>query len=432
MDQAPLEPQSPLEQAPHQPLDGQRDLIDQFFAFRQSPGFTSSSSVPDHLHSMARLLGLLDTPVSNSTSELLADVTIARVLRADQAAPDDSMGLSPMDEEALDALILARFDVNAVAPSLRDRAARIEAIGSSLRDSGLSAPADLTDRAIARIEAAGDARPISIESHRVRRSFRMGDLVGIAAVLLLGASVLWPMISAARTDSVRMACLSNIRTVGGGMGMYANENRDAMPVATASFGGGRWWDVGSKSRSNSANLFALAKKGFVKVEDLACPGNPGCKQCGVTPDCEDWKSLDEVSYSYQIMVPGQQPAWSRPGGIPSQTIVMADRSPVVLKIARGEAVSPDENSPNHQGLGQHALYSDGHVGWITSPDVMVGTGANVTTDNIWLPRPVEQVFRQIQAQLQNASQGAPISIDTRSPLLRGTELPTANDIFLGP
>lgn len=407
------------------PLQGQGDWIDQVIALRHS-----NQPVPDHLLPVSRLLDLLDTPIASPASDLLSDVTIARIMHTAAAVGDghSASGLSPADEEALDALILARFEVDEVAPALRERAARVASIGTSLRESQIVAPADLTDRVMARIESAGEARTISIETARPRRNWRIGDLVGIAAALLLGTSVLWPMVSAARMDSVKTACLSNMRTVGGGMGMYANEYRDAMPVATAGLGGGRWWDVGRETASNSRNLFTLVRKGFVKVEDLACPGNPGCRDCCVTPDCEDWKSLEEVSYSYQIMLGGHRPAWLRPGGNPSQTIVMADRSPVVLKNARGEAVSPIENSPNHQGAGQHALYSDGHVGWIGSPEVTVGNGPSARIDNIWLPQPVEIIIRQIQSQLQSG-QGF---VTTQTPMLRGTEIPDENDIFLGP
>lgn len=405
------------------PLQGQEDLIDQVIALRQA-----GQPTPDHLQPVSRLLDLLNTPLAQSASELLSDVTMARVLRHDEQCVGAASGLSAQDEEALDALLLAEFDVQRVAPSLRERAAKIEAIGRTLNHSQLVAPVDLTDRVMARIESAGEARTISIETARPRRSWRVGDLVGVAAALLLGTSVLWPMVTAARMDSVKTACLSNMRTVGGGMGMYANEYRDSMPIATAGLGGGRWWDVGSQTGSNSRNLFTLARKGFVKVEDLACPGNPGCKECGVTPQCEDWRSLEEVSYSYQIMLGGHHPAWSRPGGNPSQTIVMADRSPVVLKNARGEAVSPTENSPNHGGMGQHGLYSDGHVGWIASPEVTIGNGPSAMVDNIWLPRPVEMMIRQIQTQMQSG-QGF---IDLQKPMLRGTEIPMENDIFLGP
>lgn len=420
MDQSQREPFSRL-----QPLPGQGDWIDQVFALRHA-----NQPVPDQLLPVARLIDLLDTPIATPASDLLSDVTLARIMHASAVMPEQhsASGLSPADEEALDALILARFEVADVAPSLRERASRMASIGTSLRDSQVVAPPDLTDRVMARIESAGEARSISIETARPRRNWRIGDLVGVAAALLLGTSVVWPMVSAARMDSMKTACLSNMRTVGGGMGMYANEYRDSMPVATAGLGGGRWWDVGREGASNSRNLFTLVRKGFVKVEDLACPGNPGCRDCCVTPECEDWRSLDEVSYSYQIMLGGHRPAWLRPGGNPSQTIVMADRSPVVLKNARGEAVSPIENSPNHQGAGQHALYSDGHVGWIGSPEVTVGNGPSARIDNIWLPHPVEIVIRQIQNQLQSG-QGF---IATQTPMLRGTEVPDADDIFLGP
>jgi hypothetical protein len=94
-------------------------------------------------------------------------------------------------------------------------------------------------------------------------------------------------------------------------------------------------------------------------------------------------------------------------------VVLADRSPVVIRILRGQPVNPSASSVNHRSAGQHVLFNDGSTAWITTPVLENG-------DNIWLPRSIERQIDEILRQ------------HGRRPL-SGTETPEdANDVFLGP
>jgi hypothetical protein len=239
--------------------------------------------------------------------------------------------------------------------------------------------------------------------------------------------------STMRSYAQKSDCASNFAGVASAMGQYTSDNRDQFPMATASFGGS-WLDVGSRpDRSNSANLFTLARTKYVPLKTLACEGNPMAAR-EAAPGAMDWERLPQVSYSYYIMFGDAKPnATSNPS-----TIIMADRSPVVLRSANEDAIPfPEENSPNHRGEGQWTLRIDGSAQWLTSPQV--------GPDNIWLNGDQERVWDLIRPHLPEIRRMLPkdakqfiITVEglpkgTGGALLRGTEMPSsATDTFLGP
>jgi hypothetical protein len=245
---------------------------------------------------------------------------------------------------------------------------------------------------------------------------RWRDVVSVAAVLLIATSVFWTLAGAASQARQRAACLSGLRGVASAMSGYANDFKDALPMATASLGGGRWWDVRrDQPVSNSANLYTLARTSYARLSELACPGNKSaCRQASCEPGAMDWASLDEVSYSYQIMFGPYRPSWNAP----TRHVILADRSPVVRRAVNGEPIRPDENSMSHAARGQHVLFSDGTAQWLRSPILEGG-------DNLWLPKPV-------RIEIQGISVHA-VGNNAEVLTIQGRELPRdQSDAFVGP
>ena len=359
---------------------------------------------------VASLLALLDPGVSIDPA--LVDVTMMRIARAGAA---EEYELSPIDIEAIDALAMAGCEAGRVPHALRDRAARAQALGGLLTVGDAFDPAlreERIERLMVRIESAErDTFPIESYAGRGlgRGSFRLSDLISAAAAVLLLGAVVWPVVATLR-DRARLAgCESALMQTASAMGAYAGDYRDALPIATAGFGG-TWWDVGSSpERSNSANLFTLAHERYAPMVAMACPGNERAPTGEARPGQRDWDAIEDVSYSYQIMFGPVKTVWRDP----SRAVILADHSPVVLKAVRGEAIEPLANSPNHGGVGQYVLFADGTARWQESPLMEDG-------DNIWLPRQVE---RQLDAAL------AQVGIR----IIKGTETPeSADDSFLGP
>jgi hypothetical protein len=110
-------------------------------------------------------------------------------------------------------------------------------------------------------------------------------------------------------------------------------------------------------------------------------------------------------------------------------VILADKSPVIIRAANHEPIQPYENSPNHGGQGQYALFADGSTLWLTSP--IVGD------DNIWLNRQQEAAVKLAEGVVHdlmpNARPGTRVEVSVRMPVMRGNELPESRtDSFLGP
>ncbi len=400
----------------------------------ESSGVTGSSGTAEFRHSgsghraqrVADLLSLLELGGAGAASDGLAERTLQSIRSAplpaltgaperDAAAAD--LELSVDDQEALDALMLAGFSARRVPSALRGRAQKIEAMADLVAHTPVANEVrpdlvEATTLAVLRTPKAVR----SVEPSGWRGSgWRFADLVSVAAVLLIGTSVLWPVASSVRAHSLRTGCASNLASVATAMGTYAGDFGGQLPMATAGFGGGTWWNVGSgPGKSNSANLFTLARAQYATLTDLACGGNENAVRGRCGEGAQDWRSLSEISYSYQILdrEAGDTATWSRQ----PDSIILADRSPVTLRAARGEAIYTLENSPNHDGRGQRVLRNDGSTVWLSSPEYL--------GDNIWLPGQLEALIAKAR-EMQRSG--------LKSGMIRGNELPVSpNDAFVGP
>ncbi len=353
------------------------------------------------------LLSQLDTDAE--PTEGLADVVMLRVQQGDRAAASSNEALGSLDADAIDAMMALGFDAHKAPRELRSRAAAIAASARTVTSGGPVLPSDLLERTMARIEAV-DKIPEPIRIRPPARQ-RFADLVSIAAMLLIVVSVGWPALTSWRSASMRAVCASNMQSMASAMGLYGGDFREHLPAATAGFGGGQtWWNVGKGAeQSNSANLFTLARTGYAQVGDLACPGNEHAPSEHFSATDDDWHSFDEVSYSYRIITRRGTPTL----GEGQRFVIAADRSPVVVRAARGQPIMPRENSLNHLGSGQQVLFSDGSVNWTASPVLETG-------DNIYLPRAIEAVVEAFERT-------------GRIEPIRGTEIPArSGDDFLGP
>jgi hypothetical protein len=142
--------------------------------------------------------------------------------------------------------------------------------------------------------------------------------------------------------------------------------------------------------SHSANLFATIVSGHAEMEHFACPGNPQAPTRLSSSDQLDWETAEQVSYSYQLF-PSPRPirirfgltSEGRPFPIAERIVLMANRSPVVDRVRRGEAFDPEARSVMHRGRGQNVLYNDGVVEFLRSPEME-------DQDNLWIPASIER------------------------------------------
>jgi len=359
----------------------------------------------DRAERVARLLGLLDTPITGADETLVRRTFELLCMRHTRSS--NTPVLCNADEDALEAWMMSRGDLSRVPAAVRERAGVHESIRHLLTHTQpASTGVDLVEATLARVQQAVDAQDdrLRISSHR---SLRLSDIISVAAVMLLAASILLPVLSSVRSEARKALCQSNLTRVAEALGIYAGANDSSLPMATAGFGGRPWIDVGSSpERSNSANLYVLVRNHFSPLSDLACPGNPSAPTSALPPDAMDWRHLREVSYSYQVQDGRARRMWHLDPSLP----IIADRSPVILQIVLRDPIVPEARSPNHSSRGQHIIRADASVDWIQSPVTQSG-------DNIWLPRPIEQAVAKIR----------------RFHGMNGNEVPAGvDDVLLGP
>lgn len=372
-----------------------------------------------NVHSLMSMLDGVSMEGRDTRIERALD-TLAMHGAFDQHDDDVFKGpaLHPLDDDALYALMMAGFAPSRVPASLRSRAHKHVALADLVTEADVPAPSTrLVDRAIAKIDEAQNAvvEAEHIEETRAgwfRSRFRLSDIAGIAAMLVIGASIVIPVLGHFRREGMRLACDNNMATAGLAFASYMNDNADKLP-ATPQRQQRTWWNVGSPTNSsNSANLYVLINKNYVHIHDLACPCNDHARHTLPDQPASDWLSDPEVSYSYRIVA-----------GVPAtdqtaapRTMLLTDRSPIVTKNRRGLPARPDENSEQHGGRGQTVLFGDGSTQWLTSPILNAGTP---NEDNIWLPKSVELMLDHLRGRQDR--------------LLNGVEAPAGTtDNFVGP
>ncbi len=400
------------------PGDRPRRALEALVDAGWDPRAVSAELQPEARQIAEILAGLKAAPPHVGPS--LVDRTLAGVWPEEAPAH-----LSPLDAEAADAWAQAGYRTDGVPEALRARAARHQQIAVLLRSGagahGAIRPGQLADRTsrlvdLVSTDAEDDLAPIAIGRGAWMRR-RAWDLVSAAAMLLVAASIMWPVLAGLRQRGLELQCNSNLQSVASAMSAYAGENKDSMPVVVAALGPQRWWDVDSRRPvANSSNLFTLVKAGYSKLAALACPGNPRAPRTDADPSASDWRSLDEISYSYQLMSGSQAPKWNGS----DRRLILADRSPAVLRAVAGKSPNPNENSPNHHGRGQHGLFTDGSTDWLESS--WLPASGDEVPDCIWLPRP----RYRFQGTVEQHGDEVVVT-------LTGHEVPAdGSDVFLGP
>ncbi|MHC5003154.1 MAG: hypothetical protein ACYTJ0_08525 [Planctomycetota bacterium] len=276
--------------------------------------------------------------------------------------------LPPDDRRALDALVDAGFDLDALdlPPAGRERAVALSRLLELLSDYPVEdADPALIDVTMARIDRAERQR-----SQRMHvavgagagggRRLRLPDFVTIAAVLLIAASVILPVMHQLRQRSIDAGCDNNLRYLGYALAQYAADFGNELPVAQA--GLNQTW---SRFASNVLNLTPLIDEGYCEHGHLRCPGH----ESGIGS-----------SYGYQWQAPGVRVSWGASRGL----VVLGDRNPLIDAVRAGRSVPATALSPNHGGRGQNVLSSDVSTMWLTTP--VVGK-----SDNIWLPDGLDEL-----------------------------------------
>jgi len=194
------------------------------------------------------------------------------------------------------------------------------------------------------------------------KGFTLIELLVVIAIIGILAGILLPVLSRARESARKTQCMSNIKQIGMGLIMYANENNEDFPSDTA-------YSAGSPAMRGLNILYDTYisdNKVFNCPSDATVTSATNAGMSVSTIGGTEAFTSTQCSYGYD------------------RAHRQADDADVALAADRPPATpSATANSANHNARGQNIVYVDGHVEFIISPLAGWYYSDGTTRDNIY-------------------------------------------------
>ncbi len=277
----------------------------------------------------------------------------------------EHLNLCKADADMLDRLVTVGFEIDQLQGLTEEEQQRATSI---LKTVGLlehypveNASDALIDVTLARIDQYEDKQRarMHIQTADVQATssgfaFRMPDLISIACMILIAASVVIWLGRTTRAQSLSMQCANNMAAVGMGLANYANDHNGAMPT-TAVAGLSGLFGGATPERLDPTPLLGE----YCENHHLNCPGH---------------SSEGASGFSYQTQ---QKEIWDALKRHRRVFVVLSDTNPILDAVLSGKSHNPMTTSRNHEGHGQNQLLDDGSTISLTGPPILGG-------DRIWV------------------------------------------------
>ncbi len=192
------------------------------------------------------------------------------------------------------------------------------------------------------------------------KGFTLIELLVVIAIIGILAGILLPVLSRARESARKTQCMSNVKQIGMGLIMYANENSESFPSDSAY--------SESSPAMRGLNLlydtYVSDNKVFNCTSDATVTSALNSGMSASTSDGMEAFTSTQCSYGYD------------------RSHTQADDADVALASDRPPS-DTTKSSDNHNGRGQNVVYVDGHVEFVNSPLAGWYASDGTTRDNIF-------------------------------------------------
>jgi hypothetical protein len=229
-------------------------------------------------------------------------------------------------------------------------------------------PAELAQRCCDYVYSRAEVMPTALSpiasSTAVRSRWSWLELSVAGAIAAAVAVFLLPNIYQSQIQSQILACQNNLKDIGYSAADYSERN------------GGYYPAVQPGDRINAAGMWAptLVSQNYVPQggKTFVCPGSQQADLPGFhVPTIDELQAmkakelaavLPQLSGSYAITLGYHDNADGR-------YRLQKDQHREHFAVAADRPGKNGTNSPNHGGRGQDVLFDDGHVQWLTTPEI---------------------------------------------------------------
>ena len=212
----------------------------------------------------------------------------------------------------------------------------------------------------------------------MRKGFTLIELLVVIAIIAILAAILFPVFAKAREKARQTTCLSNMKQLGLGFMMYAQDYDETMPG----------WKIAGGCTANTAWGWKHVIFPYVKNSQMyLCPSS----QWAFTPTCTyftTWANAMNLATSY-----GMNDCVDGGGGAGPLAMGAISRPAELILIGEGPTpwrlvgVGPETGTCNNTAADVHngginVNYYDGHAKWLQHTRAY-STKANVTTYLPW-------------------------------------------------
>jgi prepilin-type N-terminal cleavage/methylation domain-containing protein len=193
-----------------------------------------------------------------------------------------------------------------------------------------------------------------------REAFSLTELLVVIAVIAILAAILLPVVASVRRSAQDARCRSNLRVIHNGLLLYANDNRDLLPINDTSNGGdnGNQWHVSGSRTSGNAFGKVLGGGYLGAIPATGTQTYLAYWFCPTATYRDDSHNVSLASGSF-IATSYQYRLGGAFQGLPPPVLRFSDAARLAL-VADGF----NERYRSHEEAGRTAVYGDGAVRFV--------------------------------------------------------------------